>query len=903
MKQRWQTALVAVAVMALFAIWAFAQGPAPAAGQAPPQAPGAAAPGGMGGMGGGMGGFGGGRGGRAQAVTGPWSDKSLSPDQRADLVIAQMTLDEKISLLHGGPGGMGGGGGAMPAGVTTTTNGGAGWVPGIARLGMPDINMADSAVGITRGNTESRYSTLLPSALGAAASWNADLALLYGQVIGRELREQGYNMSIGGGVNLTREPRNGRNFEYAGEDPLLAGTTVGTLMKGVQSQHIMGDIKHYAMNDQESGRNTVNAIIDHRSMRESDLLAFQIAYKISDAAGFMCSYNLVNGDWACENDYTLNQVLKKDLGFKGWVMSDWGGTHSTLKAINAGLDQEQPGSGFFGDALKAAVQSNQVPISRINDSVHRILRSMFAVGVWDDPPSPRVVVDPFKGEQDAQKIEEESIVLLKNQTNQLPLSAALLKSIAIIGSHADVGVPSGGGSAQVLPPGGNAAAAAAPAGEAGGGGGFGRGGSQYFPSSPMKFIQAKAPKAKVDFNEGTDPAAAAALAKTAQVAIVFVNQPMSEGSDAQTLTLPAKQDDLVAAVAAANPHTIVVLETGGPVTMPWADKVSGILSAWFPGIGGGEAIANILFGDVNPSAKLPVTFAKSDADLPHPQLIGPPQGAGRGAAGATAAAGGGAAGATAAAGGGRGGAGGGRGGAAGAAMTPEQQQAMLLAQAQQQVTQALQQTASAGDTLVQAEQRLAQAQASSAPDAAAAQAVHAALLALQAAQPPAAAGGRGGAGGGGGRGAGTPFDRPYDEKLQVGYKWYDQQNKEPLFPFGFGLSYTTYAYSGLKVTANGHNVTVSFDVKNTGKRAGKEIAQVYASLPAGAGEPPKRLIGWQKIELAPGESKAVSLNIDPVMLSIFNDSKDSFEVAPGEYKVLAGASSRSLPLTQTLTLN
>ena len=762
----------------------------------------------------------GGRGGAA-AVTGPWSDKSLSPDQRADLLIEKMTLDEKIQLLHGS----GGGRGAAPAALTTSrSNGGAGWVPGIERLGIPDINMADSAVGVTRGAAESRYSTLLPSSLGAAASWNPDLALLYGQVIGRELRDQGYNMSIGGGVNITREPRNGRNFEYAGEDPILAGTTVGTLMKGVQSQQIMGDLKHYALNDQETGRNIGNAILDKRSMRESDLLAFQIAYKISDAAGFMCGYNKVNGDWDCENDYLLNQVLKKDFGFKGWVMSDWGGTHTTTKAIMAGLDQEQPGSGFFGDALKKAVESGEVPLARVNDAVHRILRSLFAVGVWDNPPNPRQVVDVFKGLEDAQKIAEESIVLLKNAGNQLPLSAAAVKSIAVIGSHADVGVPSGGGSAQVNPPGGNAVPPppAQPGQQAGRGGGFGgggRGGSQYFPSSPLKYVRAKAPGAKVEYNDGGDPAAAAALAKASQVAIVFVNQPMSEGRDAATLTLPDKQDDLVSAVAAANPHTIVVVETGGPVAMPWADKVTGILEAWFPGISGGQAIANILFGDVNPSAKLPVTFAKSENDVPHPQIPGlnlvPQPGAGRGGA--------------------------------------------------------------------------------SAPPAGAA----------AAATPPAgapAAGAQGGRGGGGGRGAMPPFDVPYTEKLEVGYKWFDAENKEPLFAFGHGLSYTTYAYSGLKATAAGHLVTVSFSVKNAGKRAGKEIAEVYATLPASTGEPPRRLIGWQKVELAAGESKTVNLTVDPLYLSIYNEGKDGFEVVGGDYKIWAGGSSRSLPLSQTVPI-
>ncbi len=754
-----QSKAAAVVVAGLFALW-----------PAPP----AQAQGGRGGRGG------------TPPVTGPWSDQKLSPDQRADLLIGKMTLDEKIQLLHGSGGGRGG---AAAVPTTRRSNGGAGWVPGIERLGIPDLNMADSAVGVTRGAAESRYSTLLPSALGAAASWSPEMALLYGQVIGRELRDQGYNMSIGGGVNITREPRNGRNFEYAGEDPILAGTTVGMLMKGLQSQQIMGDLKHYALNDQETGRNIGNVILDKRSMRESDLLAFQIAYRLSDAAGFMCGYNKVNGDWDCENDYLLNQVLKKDFGFKGFVMSDWGGTHSTTKAILAGLDQEEPGSGFFGEALKKAVESGEVPEARVNDAVHRILRSMFAVGVFDNPPARRSVVDVFKGLEDAQRIAEESIVLLKNAGAQLPLNGATLKSIAVIGSHADVGVPSGGGSAQVDPPGGNAAPPPAGQVQPGGRGfGFGgRGGTEYFPSSPLKYIRAKAPGAKVEFNEGADVAAAAALAKSAQVAIVFVNQPMSEGRDAATLSLPDKQDDLVSAVAAANPHTIVVAETGGPVTMPWADKVNGILEAWFPGIGGGQAIANILFGDVNPSGKLPVSFAKAESDLPHPEIAGmnlmPPPGAGRG-----------------------------------------------------------------------------------------------------------------------GRGAMPAFDIPYTENLEVGYKWYDARDKVPLFAFGHGLSYTTFAYSGLRATAAGNGVGVSFSVKNTGRRAGKEIAQVYATMPASAGEPPKRLIGWQKVELAPGESKTVSLAVDPLYLSIFDEAKDAFEVAGGTYKIWAGGSSRSLGLSGSVAL-
>jgi beta-glucosidase len=726
--------------------------------------------------------FGQGRGPAAAAPAGPWMNPDLAPDQRADMVIALMTLDEKIQLVHGV-----GGFGPPAAGAAqqpNRSNGGAGWIPGIARLGIPDLNMADSAVGVTRGAARSRYSTGLPSSIAAAATWNLKLAYLYGVVIGRELRDQGYNMSIGGGVDITREPRNGRNFEYQGEDPILAGKLIGQLMKGVQDQHILGDIKHYALNDQETGRNIGNVILDKRAMRESDLLAFEIGLRDSGAAGVMCSYNKVNGDWACENDYLLNQVLKKAWGFKGWVLSDWGGTHSTTKAALAGLDQEMPGSQYFGDALKKAVQSGEVPEARLNDMVHRILRSMFAVGVIDHPPVQKVV-DVFQGLEDAQRIAEESIVLLKNANRQLPLNAAAVKSIAVIGSHADVGVLSGGGSAQVDPPGGNAVPPPPPPpGQAGGRGGmFGRG-PVYYPSSPLKAIRAKAPNARVVYDAGTDPATAAAAAKGADVAIVFVNQPTSEGRDASTLSLPDNQDALVKAVAAANPHTIVVLETGGPVSMPWVNDASAVLAAWYPGISGAPAIANILFGSVNPSAKLPVTFAKSEQDLPNPEIPG---------------------------------------------------------------------------------------------------------IKLQ----PQPGSGRGGFGG-----ALPPFDIPYNEGLKAGYKWFDAKDKEPLFAFGHGLSYTTFAYSGLKVST-APNATVTFTVKNTGTRAGAEVAQVYAALPASTAEPPKRLVGWEKVQLAPGESRTVTIAIEPLFLSVFNVDRDAWQVVSGEYRLMVGGSSRTLPLQAT----
>ncbi len=532
-----------------------------------------------------------------EPVKGPWMDKGLSADQRADLVIAQMTLDEKISLLHGL--------GWFES--AAHSNGGAGVINGIPRLGLPDLQLADSAVGVRDAAKMGRYSTLLPSAVGGAATWDLKLAYEYGALIGRELRDQRYNVTLGGGVNITREPRNGRNFEYQGEDPVLAGKMAAQLIKGVQDQKIISDVKHYAFNDQETGRNIGNVFVSKRVGRETDLLAFEIAVLEAKPGMVMCSYNKLNGDWACENSYLLNDLLKKTWGFQGFVISDWGGTHSTTKAVMAGLDNEQPESRYLGDALRQAVDKGEVPLSRVDDMVHRIVRTEFASGVFDDPPKGRVV-DPFRGAETAQTISEQGSVLLKNAGNQLPLTAATITSIALIGSHADTGVLSGGGSAQVDPPGGSQAAFGGP--------------PVWIPSSPLKAIRAKAPHAKVEFNDGSDPAAAAALAKSAQVAIVFVNQPTSEGKDLPTLTLPDRQDALVSAVAAANPHTIVVLETGGPATMPWIGQVSAAIEVWYPGIRGAEALANILFGDVNPSGKLPVSFAKSDSELPHPQIAG-----------------------------------------------------------------------------------------------------------------------------------------------------------------------------------------------------------------------------------------------------------------------------------------
>jgi beta-glucosidase len=707
-------------------------------------------------------------------------NSGLSADERASMVVKEMTIDEKITMLHGT--GMVGLSPMSPLAVHS--NGGAGYVVEIPRLEIPAIQMSDSAYGVRMSGENGRYSTALPSCVAGAASWDLQGGFEYGALIGRELRAQGYNMSLGGGVNLTREPRNGRTFEYMGEDPVLAGKMVASVIRGIQGQHVLGDIKHYALNDQESGRNAVNITIDKRAARESDLLAFEIGIEESDPAGVMCSYNRLYGDYACESKYLLTDILKRDWNFKGFVVTDWGGAHSVEKASAAGMDHEQPGWLFYGDDLKKAVESGKVPQAELDDHVHRILRAMFATGLMDDPVQ-RSVPDVLGGLEVARKLEEQSIVLLKNEKSQLPLDAAKVHSIAVIGPHADVGMISGGGSAQVDPPVGNAILPP------------GKGQTRWlepvwFPTSPLKSIRAKASGAKVQFDSGGDPSAAAALAKNSDVVIIFAYQWESEGMDLPSLALPEHQDDLIAKVAAANPHTVVVVESGGPVTMPWADKVSAILEAWFAGSSGSDAVANVLFGDVNPSAKLPLTFPRTEADLPHPTVVQPP---------------------------------------------PESIPDDKRPDVWNQIATGL-----------------------------------------------------------------APFQVTYDEGVKVGYKWYDAEKKTVLFPFGHGLSYTTYSYSGLKV-APGKNPKVTFTVKNTGKRDGAEVAQIYAALPASAAEPPKRLVGFNKVWLKAGESKEVTVEVNPKYLSIFNVEQNGWQLLPGEYSFMVGGSSQSLPLKQAVTLN
>jgi len=710
---------------------------------------------------------------QGQAQSRPWMDKSLPARERVELALKQMTLDEKLALLHGN-GMPGASNWQMP--LTDSANGGAGYVPGVPRLGIPPIVMSDAAYGVRNSGANGRYSTALPSGLALASSWDAELACEYGALIGRELRAQGFNMTLGGGVNLTRDPRNGRTFEYAGEDPLLAGTMVGNRMKCEQAQHVIGDIKHYALNDQETGRNIVNVIISKRAMQESDLLAFHIGIKIADPGAVMCSYNRINGVYACENPYILRDTLKRDWGFKGFVLSDWGGAHSAREAILAGLDQEQPMADYFGPMLKQALEKGRISMAQIDESAGRILYAEFASGVADHPIE-KSVVNAQAGFDVAQRIEEESIVLLKNQHAILPLNSKDVRRIAVIGGHADIAMISGGGSAQVDPPGGNAIM---PPGQ--------RAthwlDTVWFPSSPLDALRAAMPATQIDFDSGKDPVAAAKLAKSADIAIVFAYQWESEGMDLPNLSLPDAQDQLIERVAEANPRTIVVLETGTAVKMPWIDKVQGIVEAWYAGSSGHKALANVLLGQVNPTAKLAMTFPESEKDLPRPTIR------------------------------------------------------PLAREDEGQGTKAVN-----GETHLS-----------------------------------------------------SNYSVTYSEGAKVGYKWYQAEHKPVLFPFGFGLSYTSYAYSGLRIEHEKNECMVSFSIKNTGERPGTEIAQVYVALPGAAGESFHRVAGWVRVELKPGELKTVSVTIDPQMLSIYDEQKGGWTLLPGSYHVFAGPSSADTPL-------
>lgn len=545
---------------------------------------------------------------------------SVTPKQaraRADSIVAKLTLDEKIMLVHG----------LFPpmAGGKTQEDliPSAGHIDGVPRAGVPIVRESDASLGVANQVEQRKgdVATALPSSLTTAASFDPEIARAGGAMIGAEARAKRFNVLLAGGVNLTRDPWGGRNFEYLGEDPLLAGELAGAHIAGVQSNRIVSTIKHFALNAQETGRMVLDAQIDEAALRESDLLAFQIAIEKGKPGSVMAAYNKVNGHWASENDFLLNQVLKRDWNYPGWVMSDWGGVHSTAKAAKAGLDQqsgqELDKAMFFDAPLKAAVESGEVPMARLNDMVARYLTGLILTGAFDTPmPATAQPIDYAANADVAQRAAEAGIVLLKNDGGVLPLAASA-KKILIIGGGADVGVLSGGGSSQVRSVGG--APIEIPLAY-GGSASFAR--ITWHASSPLVALRRAAPDASIDFTDGRNMNATLEAAAKADIVIVFATQWTTEADDVPSLRLPDHQDALIAGVAKAQPRTVVVLTTGGPVTMPWIAQVPAVLQAWYPGQRGGEAIANILTGKVNPSGRLPITFPAREAQAPRPTPVG-----------------------------------------------------------------------------------------------------------------------------------------------------------------------------------------------------------------------------------------------------------------------------------------
>jgi len=698
-------------------------------------------------------------------------------DVRAREVEQQMTDDERFSLIISIMGyipgsAVGGRDARLPEDLPNMS---AGYTPGIPRLGIPAIQSSDASMGVTNPGyrPDDPGATAFPSLIALGSSFNPQIVREGGEALAREARSRGLNVQLAGGCNLMRDPRNGRNFEYFSEDPYLTGVLAAEQVNGIQSQGVVSTLKHYTLNCNETNRHWLDAIIDPDAHRESDLLAFQIAIERSQPGSIMSGYNKINGEYAGGNHHLLNEVLKGAWGYKGWVMSDWGATPKWNYAL-AGLDQESGiqadvllwGKEAFTDELRNAYANGELPSERLSDMVRRILRSLFAVGAdaWEPAPP----VDMARHHEIALEGARQGIVLLKND-GALPLPTDKPLKIAVIGGYAQQGIVSGTGSGAVAPVGGFASVI-----KIGGAGVMGKHRNLFlFPPPPLEELQAALPQAVFDFDPGYTPAEAALTAKRSDVVIAFGIRVEGEGFDSADLSLPWGQDAVIDAVASVNPNTIVVLETGNPVSMPWRDKVSAIVEAWYPGQAGARAIAEVIAGKVNPSGRLPITFPASLDQTPRPELPG--------------------------------------------LGTPW----------------------------------------------------------------------------------GTPVTIEYNEGAEVGYRWFAKTGAEPLYPFGHGLSYTTFSYSDFDAS-NGETITASVTVTNTGDRAGADVPQLY--LTEAAGEQRMRLLGFERVELQPGESRRVTLTADPRLLARFDGAAGQWQIAQGTYRVGLGKDAGSLELSGEVTL-
>jgi beta-glucosidase len=703
---------------------------------------------------------------------------AADPDRRAAATEAQMTDDERFDMIY------------TVMGATTVINPqrdprippdvpmSAGYAKGVARLGVPAQLQTDASMGVTNPGyrPDDEGATAFPAEILVGASFNPEIARNIGAAIAREARMRGFNVVLAGGANLTSEVRNGRNYEYYAEDPWLTAWMAAEAVNGIQSEGVISTLKHFAANNFEHNRHWQDAIVDRTALREAELLGFQIAIERSQPGSIMCGYNKVNGEYLCGHDWLLNQVLKQDWGYKGWVMSDWGATLSWEYALK-GLDQEsgvqidvmQWGAESFTDKLREAYRDGQFPKERLSDMVRRMLRSIYAVGADDWGPAP--AVDMQAHNEIALEAARQGIVLLKNEGAVLPLATDRPLKIAVIGGWAHKGVPSGTGSGAVLPVGGFADVIHI----GGAHGNIGAARSLFLtPPAPVDELAKLLPNAEIEVDGAYTPAESALLARRSDVAIVFAVRVEGEAFDLPDLSLPWGQDAVIDAVATANPNTIVVFETGNPVTMPWHDKVKGIIQAWFPGQAGATAIAEVLTGKVNPSGRTPITWPADLADTPRPTM-----------------------------------------------------------------------------PILETEW-------------------------------------------------GTPVTLNFDEGAEIGYRWYAKTGRTPLYPFGYGLSYTTFDYSELRLNG-GDNVTAQVTVRNTGSRAGAEVPQLYLTR-APDGER-MRLLAFEKVELEPGESQTVTLTGDPRLLARYDESAGQWRLADGGYEVIVGKSAGEPVLTGSARLN
>ncbi len=688
--------------------------------------------------------------------TPPFLDASQPLETRVDDLLSRLTLEEKISIIH------------ADSKFTTAA---------IPRLGIPRRWLSDGPHGVREdigpdtwnpaGRTDD-FSTAMPAGICLAATWNPDLGFREGEALGQEARARGKDIMLGPGVNILRTPLCGRNFEYLGEDPFLSSRLAVGYIRGEQSQDISSCVKHFALNNQEYERGSINVEVDERALREIYLPAFQAAVREAGVWSVMGAYNRFRGQHCCENDYLLNNILKDEWGFKGLVVSDWGGAHNTRECATNGLDLEMGSSArnyndyYLAQPYLNLLKSGELPMAGLDDKVRRNLRVMLATHVLDAGRKTGSL-NTAAHQAVARQVAEEGIVLLKNENQILPLDAGKLTTIAVIGENATRLHAHGGDSSGI---------------------------KAFYEITPLQGLVNRAgTRVNMTFSEGYRKNGgpelverAVAAAKTADVVIYVggLNHDKGfdcEGADRADMKLPYGQDDLIQKITAANPKTIVVLE-GTMVEMnAWLDKVPALLQAWYPGMEGGNALARVLFGDVNPSGKLPATFPKKLSDSPAHALGNYP---------------------------------------------------------------------------------------------------------------------------------GTNGTVTYAEGLLVGYRWFDAKNIEPQFPFGFGLSYTTFKYSNLKlIPGAGTNeiVIAQFDLENTGKIAGAEVAQLYVHeknprLP----RPERELKGFKKVLLKPGEKQTVSIPLGKTAFAYYDDGKKSWVAQPDNFEISIGSSSRDLRLRDNFNL-